>query len=277
MRDIKPVGQISIQGATTITNCLNDLSSRNLKLVAEDCKEHWYEGGQFFYPRMSNRGTLTQELGGHFFLSDGSLHRELFDAKIYDSQPYNHYVGQFNVSDWLYGLKFFYGGQSQTVKEFLAQHKMTRKDIFCYVMFHYWSQYNPDDEEYEWLTKHEFLMAKVNPSVADDEDMTEDLLERLFVFENNRAVQVYPSLDGKYFFVGFKLNVYESDDLVPFDGAFSVSEYSGKRLVSSAQMNDPEAQSSQYLYGNNPTNVFYSWMRAPMTRRWPSPYENQNR
>ena len=275
MRDLKSIGQISVQSAKTKTESLNALSSLNLKTVRQDCIDHWYDKGDFYFPWCTNKGTLLQQVGGQYHLSQGTLQNDIFDNAFFDEEPYRRYNGDFTVHDFFYALRFDRGGENVTVGQFLANHRMTRKDQIVLTIFHEWSYEVPEDESYEFETAQDWMIAQVNPEIGDDVRLTTSVMRELFIWESSIPVTLVPSMNAQYFAIGFKIDYYTHDDLVAFMGAFSISYYSGKKQVKSSRMYDPEGRSEAYLYGARPTNVFYSWMRAPKDTHWPSPFEQR--
>lgn len=272
MRDLKPVGQISSQYEKTKSASLNAMSSHNLKLVGEDCKAHWYGDNDFFYPYMNNKGTITEEVGGCYVLSFGTLSYDFFNGIVNTDESWRYFNG---VLPWYEGFAFlnFEGlNDSMTVADFMKARRMTRKDLFVLAIFRSWFEWESDDEESKHYTRHEYIIAQVNPEISDQQKLTSDVLQNLFVLTSSGTPRVIVSLDGSRLGIGFIVDYYNSDERIYFAGGFSISYASGKKMVSPARMQSTDEMSGEFLNGGKPTEVFYSWMRAPINPHWPSPY-----
>lgn len=272
MRDVKLVGQISMQSAKNKTASLNALSSFNLKLVAQDCKDHWYGGNDFFYPYMNNKGTITEQVGGCYLLSSGTLSYDLFDSVINTDWPDDYFHGGFYWYEGFVFLNFEGISPSMSVGDFLKARKMSRIDYVVMVVFRSWFIWNEGEEESTHHTKQDYIIAQINPEVGDQERLTSDNLARLFRVRASNDYRVAVSRDGTRLGIGFVVDYHNADERIYFSGGFSISYLTGKKLVSSSAMQPSDDLSGEFLAGGKPTEVFYSWMRAPLNPNWPSPF-----
>lgn len=273
MRDVKLVGQISMQSAKNKTASLNALSSFNLKLVAQDCKDHWYGGNDFFYPYMNNKGTITEQVGGCYLLSSGSLTYDFFDSVVSTDESWKYFNG---VLYWYEGFAFlnFEGlNPSMSVADFLKARRMSRLDYVVLVVFRSWFEWDSTGEERDHYTKHEYIIAQINPEIGDQERLTSQNLQRLFRIKSSGNYRVVVSRDETRLGIGFIIDYYNSDERIYFAGGFSISYLTGKKLVSSSAMISTDEMGGEFLAGGMPTSVFYSWMRARVNPHWPSPFE----
>lgn len=273
MRDIRPVGQISMQSMKTKTDSLNALSSWNVQKVATDCREHWYRDNDFLYPTRQMKGQPDEELGGLYMLSSGTLDEDLFDTITYDDLPAAVFLDQFNVHDGFVYLGFQGIRLNITVGDFLRARHMTRLDSIVLVAFREWFDWHGGEEDSVHYTRHSYMIAQVNPDMKDTDVLTQESIKNLFVFQTDFNALTALSRDGKMIGVGMKLSQYEDDETVYFIGGFSISYAMGKKRVKSATMFDPQNLGSQYLLHNAPAEVFYSWMGEPMHKPYPSPFD----
>lgn len=272
MRDIKPVGQISMQSQRTKTDSLNALSSWNLKRVAQDCKDHWYNGNVFLYPTRQMKGQPDEELGGLYLLSSGTLEKDLFNEAVYDDSPAVNYQSLFTINDGFACLRFDGIVADMTVGEFLRAHYMTRLDYVVLVIFREWFEWREGDEESIHHTRHSYLIAQINPDVATTDLMNRETVEKLFVFKTDFNGLCALSRDGHYLGLGMKLSQYEDDETVYYIGGFSISYLTGVKRITTSYMSDAQGLSSNYTQGFAPADIFYSWMGEPMHKPYPSPF-----
>lgn len=273
MRDIKPVGQISMQSQKTKTASLNALSSWNVQRVMEDSRVNWYGHNKFLYPPRSYKGKTYEELGGLYMLSSGSLEKDLFSDIVMDYFPAVHFSSGFTIHDRFVYLKFDGLRSGMTVDEFLDLHRMTYLDNVVLVAFREWFIWRDGDDESEAFTRHSWLIAKINPDIKGSDILDESTIGRLFVWDADYDVVCVPAVDGKFFGLGIRLKYYDNDETVYFMGGFSISNISGKKKISTSYMRDVEGEGEIYMSGYAPTDVFGTWMGEPRVKHYPSPYE----
>ncbi len=276
MRDLKPVGQISMQAYTAKTKSLNAFASFNLKLVADDCKANWYGNNRFYYPVRSMKGAHNEQLGGRFLLSSGTLQADVFDDILHYYDAGGNVSGDWNVHDVFAGVKFLIPPEVTTVGQFLKYHRITRLDNVVFVVFHDWVEENPETEEDQQFTRFSHLIAQINPAVRDDEVITSDVWEKLFVWESDWRSCARLAKDGSFGILGTMHDTYDLDEHITFWGAFTISYITGKKEVTSAYLLGDDTGDEPYYADAAPADVFYSWMNQPRQIPWPSPFDQSN-
>lgn len=273
MRDLKKVGQNSFQSAKNKTASLNAFSSYNLRLVARDCMNNWYNNNQFVYPFHERTDINVHDMGGLYILSAGTLQFNVFDAMDAVLNPRYVFRNWTQGGTRLYGLKFMVTASMQTVGDFLKAHRMTRLDIVCFCAFREWYQWGEDEDDPEYFLKHSYMMAQINPSVKDTDLLTPQTLANLFRFDTNHEVTTGVYSDGSGVMIGFKTLYEDNDEQIYYWGAFTISYITGKKMVSNASYSSPIGEVNPWLSGAAPTNVFGSWMGQGSVRHWPSPFQ----
>lgn len=276
MRDLKPVGQISMQAYTAKTKSLNAFASFNLKLVADDCKANWYGNNRFYYPVRSMKGAPNEQLGGRFLLSSGTLQADVFDDILHYYDAAGNVSGDWNVHDVFAGVKFLIPPEVTTVGQFLKYHRITRLDNVVFVVFHDWVEENPETEEDQQFTRFSHLIAQINPAVRDDEVITSDVWEKLFVWKSDWRSCARLAKDGSFGILGTMHDTYDLDEHITFWGAFTISYITGKKEVTSAYLLGDDTGDEPYYADAAPADVFYSWMNQPRQIPWPSPFDQSN-
>lgn len=276
MRDLKPVGQISMQAYTAKTKSLNAFASFNLKLVADDCKANWYGNNRFYYPVRSMKGAPNEQLGGRFMLSSGTLQADVFDDILHYYDAAGNVSGDWNIHDVFAGVKFLIPPEVTTVGQFLKYHRMTRLDNVVFVVFHDWVEENQETGEDQQFTRFSHLIAQVNPAVRDDEILTSDVWEKLFVWESDWRSCARLAKDGSFGLLGTMHDTYDLDEHITFWGAFTISYITGKKEVTSAYLLGDDTGDEPYYADAAPADVFYSWMNQPRLIPWPSPFDQSN-
>lgn len=276
MRDLKPVGQISMQAYTAKTKSLNAFASFNLKLVADDCKANWYGNNRFYYPVRSMKGAPNEQLGGRFMLSSGTLQADVFDDILHYYDAAGNVSGDWNVHDVFAGVKFLIPPEVTTVGQFLKYHRMTRLDNVVFVVFHDWVEENQETGEDQQFTRFSHLIAQINPAVRDDEVITSDVWEKLFVWESDWRSCARLAKDGSFGILGTMHDTYDLDEHITFWGAFTISYITGKKEVTSAYLLGDDTGDEPYYADAAPSDVFYSWMNQPRLIPWPSPFDQSN-
>lgn len=276
MRDLKPVGQISMQAYTAKTKSLNAFASFNLKLVADDCKANWYGNNRFYYPVRSMKGAPNEQLGGRFMLSSGTLQADVFDDILHYYDAAGNISGDWNVHDVFAGVKFLIPPEVTTVGQFLKYHRMTRLDNVVFVVFHDWVEESPETGENQQYTRFSHLIAQINPTVRDDEVLTSDVWEKLFVWESDWRSCARLARDGSFGILGTMHDTYDLDEHITFWGAFTISYITGKKEVTSAYLLGDDTGDEPYYADAAPADVFYSWMNQPRLIPWPSPFDQSN-
>lgn len=272
MRDLREVGRISMQSGVNKSKSLNAFSSMNLQLVAQDCKAHWYEGNQFFYPTREMKGATNEALGGRFMLSAGTLQYDCFGSKVMWLPERNDWVVPNPLNYRYYGLSWPAPNVGETVGEYLRRRRMTRLDSVCYAAFVEWLDTWSIEGETIDNTKYIWLIASVNPDMPDDTILTQSTFTSLFLVDSNHSYMLRVSDATGELFMGFQIDVREKEEHLYFDGAFTISWADGKKKISTAYMLPTDGDTDGYLLGYAPADVFHSWFPQGDGARAPSPF-----
>ena len=273
MKELKPVGRISMQSGKNKSQSLNAFSSWNLRMVANDAKAHWYGNQAFVYPRHYRTSMDIQDLGGPYIISSGSLSYNVFDEVICDDYPRAHYLDVPSTDYWFYGLKFSCRIAAETVGSFLSRHKMTKLDTMVYCGLREYLDYSQDPDDPTDHIYHEYIIMKLNLLAAESDIMTPDIIRNLFKFECSIEPTILIARDGLSFAIGYLANMQGIDERFWFHAGFSISYPRGKKEISSSQYFSPSLDPWPWLDDSWPAHVFGSWMGDPTNPNYPSPYE----
>ena len=272
MRDLKPVACISMQTAANRSKSLNAFSSFNLQLVAQDCKTHWYNGNQFYYPTTANIGTTSEQLGGRYMLSSGTWQYNGFDGLVHETQadriwPYVSYVGK-----RFSGLRFRLSVNPETLGHFLRRHYLTILDKMVFCCFHDWMDYESSPDDPDYCTRHSYIIVTMDASISENEIVTPTLLGQLFKFESDWEVFAKVSDDQLDYMVGLLID-NEGDNAYFYTyGGFTISMMEGKKKISSSSFINIDGVSDGYFLHQAPADVMGSWMGTPSVKPYPSPF-----
>ena len=272
MKQLKPIVGISFQSGRNKTTSCNAFSSANLRLVQRDCMEHWYEGNKFVFPYQYKGYPDFSELGGPYMISSGTLKDNLYDELLFDSYapaqwrdlPYNDSA--------LWGLKFNVRVGVDTLEQFRQRHGMTIMDKICFAGFKTWISYDPDPEDPQTLTKHDYFIASFNRSFPSSVVLTPEVLVDLFQFKTNASPNIYISRDNDAICVGCCLDFQHSDESYYYWAGFSESHLTGKKQISTSFYGNEWPNGDPYLFERQPAMVFGSWMGEPTVKPYPSPF-----
>lgn len=272
MRDLKPIGRISMESAANKSLSLNAFSSFNLRLVAQDCKAHWDGGGQFHYPPTDFVGTPWENVGGAWMLSSGTWQYNGFDAIEYHLSPVNLFPYVQYINAEFAGLKFTLLNTPETVDHFLRRHYLSVLDKMAFVVFRSFFVVDTETEDTNVHTAYEYTIVSLNPQVGSDTIVTEEVLNQLFQCDASFEVFKMCSDDGRAYYLG-----YMSDDdtdiaRIQCYGGFTISYLSGKKKISSSRMKLVQENFDIYWYNYSPAEVFGTWMGTPSIKPYPYPF-----
>lgn len=272
MRDLKPIAKISMQSAKNKTLSVNAFSSYNLQFLLRDMKENWYESNLYVYPKHKRTDINIQDLGGVYLISSGTLRYDIFDALVYIATPIAEYDGLSSYGQSFFGVKFDCRLGAETVGDFLWRHRATRLDKFAWCGFDNWIDYKDGEDEPVEYMKHFYLIAAFNLLVPSNTIMTPESITELLKLDGNFNVDVLFAKDGESFIVG-KVTEYDlMDELVYYHAAFSVSMFSGKKLISSSRYANPGGGQDPWWNNQAPCHVFGTWMGEPDIDPYPNPF-----
>lgn len=272
MRDLRPVGNISMQSAANKSKSLNAFSSFNLQLVAQDCKNHWYNGNRFYYPYTSNIGTPSEQLGGEYLLSSGTWQYNGFDAVVHLTEPWNVWQNAAYFGKRFAGIKFNLLATPETVAHFLQRHYLTLLDRMVFACFHDWWADNPIGEERVYNTQHSYLFCDINSGIGQGLIISPEVLANLFRFDSDWDVFAKVSDDCRAYYIGFLIDNENDDAYFYTEGAFTISKMEGKAKISSSYLREVPDAEGQYFLHQAPCDVMGSWMGTPSVKPYPSPF-----
>lgn len=269
MRDLRPIGCISWQDSADRSKSLNAMSGRNLELVLADAKDHWFSGNQFLFPMRSRKGTPAEALGGRFAISQGTLTFDLYDEVVYCSLPsqiWDEYRGR-DVA--FTGIRFSALEGSESVGHFLQRHRITRKDKIVLVYFKQWYVYDGSLGEDIEHTGYGYVVVHVSPDVPDDEVLSEDNMNDLFICESNDSIKKAFADNYVDYYIGAIMDGVDDGNDFWYYTAFSISYLEGKKRVSTKFLVPTDDAQVGYLTNAAPADVLGSWMGNWMVRPWP--------
>lgn len=272
MRDLKPIGRISMQSAPNKSKSLNAFSSYNLSLVARDCKNNWYSGNKFYYPATSNVGTPHEELGGAYMLSSGTWQYNGFDELVHLDNPISVWPFAVMRGKRFAGMRFRLSSQPETVDAFLRRHFMSALDVVVFACFHDWQESDPEIDDPIYYTKHSYVIAQVNSAIGSQTQITPDSLRNLFVIESDWEVYQNISDDGRDYYLGFLIDNENENAYFYTYGGFTISRLEGKAKISSSSMQLVDDGIDNYFLGQAPADVMGTWMGEPNVKPYPSPF-----
>lgn len=272
MADLKPVGRISFQSGQNKTQSLNGFSANNIRLVQRDCKDHWYSGNEFIFPRRYNSEKDVQDLGGPFIISSGTLSYNTYDQLLWDYVPEIRFRDVPQSAGWLYGLLFQCRFGVETVEEFLDNHHMTRSDKVVFCGFREWLDYTQDPDDPKAYSKHDYIIVSINPRIDGSTLMTPEVLSQLFTFESKLFVNFYMTRANDAFVIGTITDYYNADEQFYYVAGFSISYPRGRKQISTSFYHNPDGDTEPWLRDQQPANVFGSWMGEPGVVPYPSPF-----
>lgn len=272
MKQLKPLIGISFQAGTNKTKSCNAFSAANLRLVQRDCMEHWYANNKFVFPLQYKGYPDFSELGGPYMISSGSLKDNLYDELLFDSYAPAQWRDLPYTDSALWGLKFNVRVGVDTLEQFRQAHKMTILDKICFAGFKTWISYEPDPEDPQTLSKHDYFIASFDRSVPSNVVLSPDVLVGLFKFNTNADPRVYISRDNDAICVGCCLDFQHADESYYYWAGFSESHLTGKKQISTSFYGNDLSDSDPYLVERQPSMVFGSWMGEPQRKPYPSPW-----
>lgn len=272
MHDIKPVAQLSMQAGKNKTNSMNAFSSMNLRYVAQDCKANWYESNEFVYPLPSREWGKTKDLGGLYRLSSGTGSLNHFSRCFHTATPQLLMEGWTNPNANFVGLEFLIPDGCATIGDYLRKSKITRLDMVVLCAFHFWLDDDEESGEGNWLSRHEYVIMRLNSSVSDNSDLDIMSLRALFTMQHGEAVpQLYWGKDNKSFYLGYQEDLMQDDNYY-YGGAFTISYLTGKKLITDSHYDWLSSVHEPWLANQNPADVFGYWMGTPQIDPYPDPF-----
>lgn len=270
MRDLKPVGQISMESGRNKTTSLNAFSSMNLYYVAQDCKANWYDSIDFVYPYMNAKTGKIRDMGGRFKLSAGSGLRNIYNSIQLIKTPQWEFPGWTDNNSNFLGMRFDIPAGCQTIGDYLTRAKISRADKAVFCAFHYWMEPVEGSDDRQEMWRNEYCIASVNATLPDSTPLNLQSLTALFELKTSHDIFMpLLSSDSQRFYIGMKENLL-IDEVYHYAGGFSIYYELGKKRITDGQMDWLSSRHRPWLNGQTPADVFGSWMGEPSI----SPYPN---
>lgn len=272
MHDIKPVTQLSMQAAKNKTNSMNAFSSMNLRYVAQDCKDNWYESKEFVYPLPSREWGKNKDLGGLYRLSSGTGSINHFSRCFTSASPQLIMEGWTNPNANFVGLEFLIPDGCATIGDYLRKSKITRLDIVVFCAFHFWLEQGDDSDDGAWLSRHEYVIMRLSSLVSDNSTLDIVSLRALFSLQQSDDIaQLYWGKDNRSFYLGVQEDLMRDDNYF-YGGAFTISYLTGKKLITDSHYDWLSSVHGPWLANQNPADVFGYWMNTPWIDPYPDPF-----
>lgn len=273
MHDIKPVAQLSMQAARNKTNSMNAFSSMNLRYVAQDCKDNWYDSKEFVYPLPSREWGKNKDLGGLYRLSSGTGSINHFNRCFTSASPQLIMEGWSNPNANFVGLEFLIPEGCTTIGDYLRRARITRLDIIAFCAFHFWLEQGGDDDDSAWLSRHEYVIMRLSSLVSDSAPLNIDSLRALFSLQQSDDIaQLYWGKDSQSFYLGVQEDLMRDDNYF-YGGAFTISYLTGKKLITDSHYDWLSSVHGPWLANQNPADVFGYWMNTPWIDPYPNPFD----
>ena len=283
MKALKPIGTISMQSGANKSKSLNAFSQFNLMKVRDDMKANWYDSTNFLYPIKRPSSQDYIQTGGYWMISSGTLQYNLFSWFGYDDHYFTWMPTPVSDHYYFYGMKFEVKPNMATIRDFLDFHKITRRDMVCYVWWETDTIYVPGSDDPLESEGLYYIKAAVNPYLPDSAPVTSENLRNLFIVETNSECTVarcqwhtaiHNTPDGLQDFlaIGRVCENWENIMEVGWHTAFSISYPDGHKKVSSSSfVNVLDFDPTPYMK-RPPSMAFGSWVGMPEVRPFPSPF-----
>lgn len=273
MHDIKPVAQLSMQAAKNKTNSMNAFSSMNLRYVAQDCKDNWYDSKEFVYPLPSREWGRNKDLGGLYRLSSGTGSINHFSRYFASASPQLIMEGWTNPNANFVGLEFLIPEGCTTIGDYLRKARITRLDLIVFCAFHFWLEQGSDTDDGAWLSRHEYVIMRLSSLVSDSAPLNIDSLRALFSLQQSDDIaQLYWGKDDRSFYLGVQEDLMRDDNYF-YGGAFTISYLTGKKQITDSHYDWLSSVHGPWLANQNPADVFGYWMNTPWIDPYPDPFD----
>lgn len=272
MKSLKNVLSYSFQSAANKSKSLNAFSTFNLAILAQDCRQHWYEQGDFYYPLKKT----FEPVCGPFLLSSGTLPYSCFKSLGYFSDP----------RSWGYALEkesgivnlngsavyFEIPANGTTIADFMKYNHLTQTSVI-FIASHVTFEHHDDktDEDYqsdEWI----YAKISINPQVSSKSKISETVLISLFGVDGSYSVGSFYCPKAGGILVGLIWEDRYQSDQVNAHGAFSIDYVAGRKLIQSSKIIPAGISSWPIIRGFTPARSLHSWMGEPYSGDWPYPW-----
>ena len=283
MKGLRAIGTISMQSGANKSKSLNAFAQFNLMKVRDDMKANWYDSKNFYYPRKMRSILEYEQTGGYWMISSGTLQYNLFSWFGFDDHSDDWLPAQYALNYLFYGVKFEVTAGMSSIGDFLRYHKITRRDQVCYVWWESKTTWPESEEEPIQEDRYHYLIASINPYLADSTPISENALKSLFLIDSDTEVfsgcpqwhtpQTHTPDGYRNFFCFGRLGTDDEEIIeIGWHTAFSISYPEGKKKVSSSSFQNVDNYDPDPYMTQPPAIAFGSWVNQPSVRPYPSPF-----
>lgn len=268
MRDIKPIIKLSFQSAQNKSQSVNAFSQFALQALAQDCKNNWYQSGDFYYP---DKGSHTP-VAGPFTLSSGSLPYNAFHSvrsvqEYYNALPFAQKPPQLLTTNG--GVAILKkGAADSTIGDFM---KSNRLQYATQIMIAFFTETIYADTE-KVVNLYHYAQVSLNPRVSRDLPISVESLAALFLVDSSDDMGVFVNPRNLDVLVG---SMWRDPDLlsdVVSIGGFTRDLYMGKVLVRFSKFEPTGGRSWPYYARAMPAVSLWSWMGGRQSQIYEYPW-----
>lgn len=272
MRDLKVVLGYAFQSAANKSKSLNAFSTFNLMLLAQDCKQHWTGGGDFYYPQKNH----FEEVAGPYMLSSGTLpyncyhsigcpiDYDLLDDGFIPETNFQNYNGV--------GAYFKTKSSDVTIRDFMSTNRLTyTSQIFvvgCMQIFTTDPETEETTEEIHW----HYAIITLNPQISMNMQLTQQSMSDLFFVQGDWNPRIIYLPKNRGVFIGALEYDPVQENQLQAMGAFSIDYYQGRKLTKSAKIQPAPRIEWPIVSGLTPARALWSWMGETGSGDYPYPW-----
>lgn len=268
MRDLKPLIKISFQSAKNKTSSCNMFSQYNLRLLAQDVRQHWYDSGEFYYPQRR----FFSPVAGPFTLSCGSLPFNAF-AGVGTPETWDRQVNILPRPGWAFGhsgvcVWFKCPAYLQTIGQFMKYNRLSYSSVICAAGFYDFIDTDNDKTQSGYI----YAIISINPMVSSNSPISEDSLSSLFIITASWPITFHFLDLNRDVVVG----AMRKDDFKLYTifsyAAFTRDYYNGRLLISDSQFLTAPESSWPYELGSTPASSLWSWLNLEFPQKIDYPW-----
>lgn len=258
MRDLKSIIKVSFQSAKNKTASVNMFSNFALRSLANDCKNYWFQDGDFYYP---DAGSKTP-VAGPFILSSGTLPYNSFSEVLSAHQYVDNLPVSLKPSEHVFmngGVVVFKTGDAdKSIGDFMARNRL-QYTTQVFVAF-FTEKIDADTEKV--YNRYRYAMISLNPRVRKDEPISIESLKALFVVQQADDYGLVVNDKNLDVIAGAMWDdrILETD--IVSIAAFTRDNYQGKTLIHDSKFMPTSGRQWPYYHQNMPAVQLWSWMGA---------------
>lgn len=268
MRDLKPIIKFSFQAARNKSQSVNMFSQFGLRALANDCRNYWFQDGDFYYP---DSGANTP-VAGPFILSSGSLPYNAFQGVM----SAHAYVDGLPLSEKPTGFVFLNGGcvvlrrksSDETIGDFMMSNRLQYTSQIFVAFF----TEKIDASSDRIINHYHKALVTLNPRVRKDFPLSVESLSALFAIQQDDDFGIMVNDKNHDVCLGSMwLDRNLETDVVSI-AAFTRDNVLGKTLVSDSRFVPTAGRRWPYYSGFMPAVQLWSWMKAPQSSIFDYPW-----